>query len=322
MTIMDTPATERESGKPYFGWVASEDVMGRSGWAVTPETPDYTGGAILRWGKKAWSGVSAVLTDLKCDGEIEANISTRTARLSVMLEQIGHPVDIVCADLRRSHGTQCKNAVAVLAPNTRAWIRGRAVSFIRHLVLDFQLSCLTSIIDDTIDLAAAFRTRLAIGDERLLGICRRFGEECASDEPANRLYGDGLSLALLGRLAALNPAPQKLAKGGLSPRQLRRVLDYLGENLSRDMPMRELADLAGLSQSHFSRAFKTSTGFAPYQWLMHARCKRAKQLLLENRLGLAEIALDTGFSDQSHFTRVFARSVGVSPGAWRRERLS
>jgi AraC family transcriptional regulator len=271
---------------------------------------------------KAWSGVSAMLIDLKCNGEIEADIGARTARLSVMLEQIGRPVDIVCADLPRPHEAQGENAVAVLAPNTRAWIRGRGVSFIRQLVLDFQLSCLAGIVDNTIDLAAAFRTRLATGDDRLWGICRQFGDECASNEPANRLYGDGLAIALLGRLAALNSAPQKVAKGGLSPWQLRRVLDYLAENLSRDVPMRELADLIGLSQSHFSRAFKASTGSAPYQWLMQGRCKRAKQLLLEDRLGLAEIALDTGFSDQSHFTRVFVRSVGTSPGAWRRERLS
>ena len=322
MTIMATPAAERDSANRYLGWIASENAMGPLKWAAAPETPDYTGGAISGRAKKAWSGISATLIDLKCDGEIEANIGTRTARLSVMLEQIGRPVDIVCADLPCPHEAQADKAVAVLAPNTQAWIRGRAVSFIRHLVLDFQLSSLASIIDDTIDLAAAFRTRLATGDDRLWGICRQFGEECASSEPANKLYGDGLAIALLGRLAALNSTPQKVAKGGLSPRQLRRVLDYLGEHLSRDVAMRELADLAGLSQSHFSRAFKASTGSAPYQWLMHARCKRAKQLLLEDRLGLAEIALDAGFSDQSHFTRVFARSVGTSPGAWRRERLS
>ena len=59
---------------------------------------------------------------------------------------------------------------------------------------------------------------------------------------------------------------------------------------------------------------------APHQWLVEARCIRAKQLLLEGRLGLAEIALDVGFCDQAHFTRTFARTVGTSPGAWRRER--
>lgn len=115
---------------------------------------------------------------------------------------------------------------------------------------------------------------------------------------------------------------QTLARGGLSPWQLRRVLDHLGENLAEDLPLRALANLVGLSQSYFSRAFKASTGLAPHRWLVNARCDKAKQLLLENRLGLAEIALDAGFCDQAHFTRVFARTVGISPGAWRRARLS
>lgn len=126
-----------------------------------------------------------------------------------------------------------------------------------------------------------------------------------------------------GGLADLNSVSyRKIAKGGLSPWQLRRVLDYLSENLSEDVPLYKLADIASLSPCYFSRAFKASTGLAPHQWLVNARCDRAKELLVENRLRLAEIALDAGFCDQAHFTRVFARTVGTSPGAWRRERFS
>jgi AraC family transcriptional regulator len=42
-------------------------------------------------------------------------------------------------------------------------------------------------------------------------------------------------------------------------------------------------------------------------------------LLADRRNSLAEVALDTGFSEQSHFTRAFRAATGVSPGAWRRE---
>lgn len=125
------------------------------------------------------------------------------------------------------------------------------------------------------------------------------------------------------QLADFDPIPhRKIARGGLAPRQLRRVLAYLSENLSEDVPLRKLAGIASLSPSHFSRAFKVLTGLAPHQFLVNARCNRAKTLLVENRLRLAEIALDAGFCDQAHFTRVFARTVGISPGAWRRELFS
>jgi AraC family transcriptional regulator len=64
-----------------------------------------------------------------------------------------------------------------------------------------------------------------IADDRLMTICRRLAEECVSGEPANRLYGDGLSVALLQRLAALGDVTAESAvKGGLAPWQLRRVL--------------------------------------------------------------------------------------------------
>jgi AraC family transcriptional regulator len=73
-----------------------------------------------------------------------------------------------------------------------------------------------------------------------------------------------------------------------------------------------------LSTSYFARAFRTSTGLAPHQWLAHRRVEVAKYLLRQQRGSLREIALACGFSDQSHFTRVFTRIVGSSLGAWRR----
>jgi hypothetical protein len=51
---------------------------------------------------------------------------------------------------------------------------------------------------------------------------------------------------------------------------------------------------------------------------MERRIEKAKQLLTDTTLSLAEIAMACGFADQSHFTRVFSRTTHASPGAWRR----
>ncbi len=64
--------------------------------------------------------------------------------------------------------------------------------------------------------------------------------------------------------------------------------------------------------------FKSSTGMTPHRWLLDARIGRAKQLLLDGDLPLAEVALETGFSEQSHLTRVFRSLVGTTPAAWQR----
>jgi AraC-like DNA-binding protein len=80
-----------------------------------------------------------------------------------------------------------------------------------------------------------------------------------------------------------------------------------------------LAAVAGCSPTHFSRAFKQSTGLAPFQWLLQKRIDRAQSLLLGARHSLAEIALATGFSSQAHFTTAFRRVTGHTPGHWRRQ---
>jgi AraC family transcriptional regulator len=111
--------------------------------------------------------------------------------------------------------------------------------------------------------------------------------------------------------------PDDLTSGGLSPWQLRRVLDFLSAHLSDDPTVAELARECGLSSGYFSRAFRQTTGVTPHQWLIGKRVERARQLLLGNGLGLADIALVCGFVDQSHFTRVFTKFEGDSPGRWR-----
>jgi len=111
----------------------------------------------------------------------------------------------------------------------------------------------------------------------------------------------------------------QLVRGGLSPWQERRAKEVLGANLDGNIGSKELARECGLSISHFSRAFRNSTGLAPHTWLLRRRIDEAKALLADAAsISLSHIALACGFADQSHFTRVFTRMVGVSPGAWRR----
>ena len=85
---------------------------------------------------------------------------------------------------------------------------------------------------------------------------------------------------------------------------------HLGGELSIDA----LANEACLSPFHFARAFKAATGTAPHRYLTDRRIMRARTLISEGLLPLAEIADVCGFSSQAHFTRWFKRIVGVTPG--------
>jgi AraC-like DNA-binding protein len=107
------------------------------------------------------------------------------------------------------------------------------------------------------------------------------------------------------------------ALAGLAPWQLRRAHAFIEAHLDGNPSIADLARECRLSASHFARAFRQATGMPPHRWLTKRRIERAKGLLLEGGLDLAQIALACGFVDQSHLTRVFARHEGHSPGKWR-----
>jgi AraC-like DNA-binding protein len=110
------------------------------------------------------------------------------------------------------------------------------------------------------------------------------------------------------------------ARGGMTPRALRRVRDHIDAHLTENIRLETLAEVAGLSRCHFARAFKRSVGIAPHAFVMQRRLERAERLLAETDLSLCQVALDSGFSDQSHFSSCFRRHFGVSPRSFRRSR--
>jgi AraC family transcriptional regulator len=115
-------------------------------------------------------------------------------------------------------------------------------------------------------------------------------------------------------------APRRIARGrdGTLPRgRLRAVVEYIEEHLDASPTLEQMAAVACLSAYHFARQFKAATGLPPHQYLIARRVDRAKQLLRDAVLSLAEVAVCTGFSDQSQFCHHFKRLVGVTPGQFR-----
>jgi AraC family transcriptional regulator len=101
--------------------------------------------------------------------------------------------------------------------------------------------------------------------------------------------------------------------GRLSRHALREVEEYIHAHLDHNIALADLADAAHLSEFHFARLFRQTTGLPPHQFVIHQRVERAKQLIAEGRLSLAQVAFEVGFSDQSQLTRHFKRLVGVTP---------
>jgi AraC family transcriptional regulator len=98
---------------------------------------------------------------------------------------------------------------------------------------------------------------------------------------------------------------------------LRRVLDYIAENLTGRLGLEELANVAGMSPHYFSELFRRSMGLPPHQYVVSRRIERAKQSLRNPKHSILEAALSAGFENPSHFARTFRRHVGATPRQFR-----
>jgi AraC family transcriptional regulator len=146
--------------------------------------------------------------------------------------------------------------------------------------------------------------------------------ECDHGNPSGRLGAEGLAVVLATHLArshfGADPVAGRPAKGGLRAGRLRRVLDHIEAHAAEEIGLHRLAELAGLSRSHFARAFKQSVGVPPHEYLVRRRVERAKTLLRDRRrLTIAEVAQVAGFCDHSHLTNHFRRLTGATPSAYR-----
>jgi len=141
---------------------------------------------------------------------------------------------------------------------------------------------------------------------------------------SGKLFVDQVSLAVCTHLCATygsRAASPSTKRRGLSRREERIAKELLTADLGIEPSLADVAAACGIPVRRFADAFRVTTGMPPFRWLRGYRVERAKTLLVDARLSLAEIAYGCGFADQSHFTRVFSAATGVTPAVWRKSSL-
>ena len=100
--------------------------------------------------------------------------------------------------------------------------------------------------------------------------------------------------------------------------EMSELLDYMQNNMDRDLDLKELAQLANMSKYHFIRRFKESTGHTPIQHFIQLKMERACHLLDTSDAAIKSIAAQLGFSDPLYFSRQFRKVTGTSPQEYRK----
>ncbi|WP_294536156.1 AraC family transcriptional regulator [uncultured Rhodoblastus sp.] len=138
------------------------------------------------------------------------------------------------------------------------------------------------------------------------------------DAPPSRLEMESRAIILVELLLRRHHLDKaKAEKGGLSALQTKRALSAIEAHLPADLGVKALAEAAGLSVFHFSRAFKKSVGAAPHQYLLRLRIDRARSLLENTHLSILDVAAAVGYDDQGSFARSFRKETGLSPRRYR-----
>jgi AraC family transcriptional regulator len=140
--------------------------------------------------------------------------------------------------------------------------------------------------------------------------------EMDADYRSGRLYLESLGTAMAACLLDRHSSIARTACTqfqGMTGHRLRQVLSYIEGNLGRELSLREIAGVAGVSVSHCNAAFRKAIGMPVHQYVIQRRVDRARTLLGEGDLSISQIAAETGFSHQSHLAYHVRRLLGVSP---------
>lgn len=100
---------------------------------------------------------------------------------------------------------------------------------------------------------------------------------------------------------------------------VKEALRYVEEHLDQGLGLRDAAQHVHLNPSYFSVLFKEQMGMTFIEYVTRLRIQKAKELLLQTKLPIGEIAERVGYQTTKYFNKVFKEYEGHSPGSYRNE---
>lgn len=190
--------------------------------------------------------------------------------------------------------------------------------YLRSSIFECAIEEMYGVEGDLAELVPRFAVLDPLLEQLAVAIVAALREGLADD----RVYIESMAQMIAVHLArnhSTRSRPRPLpAADGLCPQKLRRLIEYIDAQIGGDLSLDAMAAEVGLSPFYLSRVFKARIGQSPHQYVIGRRVERAKALLRDTAIPIADVALAAGFSSQSHMSNWFRRVVGVSPAAYRR----
>jgi AraC-like DNA-binding protein len=179
---------------------------------------------------------------------------------------------------------------------------------------DFQNYCINPILEK---IPTIFHP---INMERSLRIFDSILKEFITPSPASDLFLRGSILNLIYYLYHDSIDPFINNSIPLSPHfsSLKSVIEYIENNLENRIMLNDLSKMANLSPNHFHRIFTSNVGITPNEFITKCKLDKAKKLLTQTSLSVAEISAKCGFENAPYFSYVFRKNTTLSPLEFRK----
>ena len=192
------------------------------------------------------------------------------------------------------------------------------------LLLSFPTSFLRTVardagLDETrIEIVNRFQFRDSTLEHLSWAIKREIESGCQS----GRLYLDGLGLSFASRLVTQHSTAAYVPgrPDQLNGIRLKNVLSFIEERIATELLLEDIAQIAGVGPSYLQTLFRNALGVSVHQYVIQRRVERARGLLQDENLSLADVAYAAGFSDQSHMARHMRRILNFTPRSLRTHR--
>jgi AraC family transcriptional regulator len=230
----------------------------------------------------------------------------------------------VCLSLRGGHtvrqvrGSQAARtiiggSVSVFAPDRYSHLQIEGQADVVQIFID------PAYLNEAVGLHVVYEPSFDFHDAELQAAALRLFVSARGGGPDDGLLMESSLWRIVEHLVARNKPRRR--RGGMGLGAIRRVDELITSRLdSGDVRAPSLGDLAaaaGMSVSHFIRAFRHSTGATPHQHVLTRRIERAMGLLAQPEHSVAEVADSTGYASPSHFVASFRQRLGVTPGTYR-----